>query len=143
MTVVPIRSDTEVPTLPRLAAFTLLPAAALLSAAAFATPAPAAPTAHAAAAKKCPLSAAKQRKLGATYVTSLKVTGVTCSAAEKVVIKYHACRHKHGAAGTCTTKVAGYKCTEKRGATIPTQYDSIATCKSGAKRIVQSYEQFT
>ena len=50
------------------------------------------------AAKICNISG-KERKLGATYVTALKVRTVTCGKAEKVVKAYHRCRFDAGRQG--------------------------------------------
>lgn len=96
--------------------------------------------AHGASARTCDIHG-KERKLGATYVTSLKATGVSCASAEKFVKAFHKCRHRHGKAGRCA-RLSGYRCTEKRES-IPTQYDSRATCTRGSRRIVQVYTQNT
>jgi hypothetical protein len=92
------------------------------------------------AARTCNIDG-KQRKLGTTYVTTLKASHVSCAKAIRFVKAYHKCRHKHGAAGKCR-RLQGYKCTEKRES-IPTQYDSRATCTKGQRRIVQTYTQNT
>jgi hypothetical protein len=84
------------------------------------------------------------RRLGATYVTSLSATNVSCTKAKRVVKAFNACRKAHGGAdGTCTSSVQGYHCTEKRGAAIPTQYSSRVTCRSAARRVQFAYTQFT
>jgi hypothetical protein len=84
------------------------------------------------------------RKLGTTYVTSLKTTQVSCTKAKRVVKAFNACRKAHGGAdGTCTSSVQGFRCTEKRGAAIPTQYSSRVTCRSAARRVQFAYTQFT
>lgn len=87
----------------------------------------------------------KERKLGTTYVTSLKVTGVSCATGQRVVKAFHACRHKRGAAGTCRTRVNRYSCTEKRPASLrgPVSYDGDVTCKRGSRRVVHHYQQNT
>jgi hypothetical protein len=100
----------------------------------------ASPIAYVARAHACNIRG-KQRKLGTTYVTSVKVSRVSCSRALRFVKAYHKCRHKHGAAGRCR-RLRGYKCSEKREA-IPTQYDSRATCSKGRRRITQTYTQNT
>jgi hypothetical protein len=97
-------------------------------------------TAHGASARTCNIHG-KERKLGATYVTSLKATGVSCASAETFVKGFHKCRHRHGAAGRCA-HLNGYRCTEKRES-IPTQYDSRATCTRAHRKIVQVYTQNT
>ena len=96
--------------------------------------------AHGAAAHTCNIRG-KERKLGTTYVTSLKATGVSCTSAEKFVKSFHACRHRHGKAGRCP-HLSGYRCTEHRES-IPTQYDSKATCTRGQRKIAQVYTQNT
>jgi hypothetical protein len=96
--------------------------------------------AHGASARTCDIHG-KERKLGTTYVTSLKATGVSCASAEKFVKSFHKCRHRHGKAGRCA-HLSGYRCTEQRES-IPTQYDSRATCTRGHRRIVQVYTQNT
>jgi hypothetical protein len=96
--------------------------------------------AHGASARTCDIHG-KERKLGATYVTSLKATGVSCASAVTFVKAFHKCRHRHGRAGRCA-HLDGYRCTEKRES-IPTQYDSRATCTRGGRKIVQVYTQNT
>jgi hypothetical protein len=83
----------------------------------------------------------KERKLGTTYVTSVKATHVSCGSALKFVKSFHKCRHRHGRAGHCA-HLQRYRCREQREA-IPTQYDSRATCKRGQRKIVQVYTQNT
>src|SRR3954449_10527753 len=84
------------------------------------------------------------RHLGATYVTSLSATQVSCAKAKRVVKAFNACRKAHGGAdGTCTSPVQGFRCAEKRGAAIPTQYSARVTCRSAARRIQFAYTQFT
>ncbi len=96
------------------------------------------------AATKCSVKG-KEQKLGTTYVTTLKVTGVSCASGESVVKAFHACRHKRGAAGRCSAKVKGYACSEKRPAALkgPISYDADVTCKNGARRVVHHYQQNT
>jgi hypothetical protein len=84
------------------------------------------------------------RTLGTTYVTSLKTTRVSCPKAKGVVKAFNRCRKAHGGAdGTCRSSVQGFRCTEKRGAAIPTQYSSRVTCRSAAQRVQLAYTQFT
>ncbi len=96
------------------------------------------------AAKICNISG-KERKLGATYVTALKVRTVTCGKAEKVVKAYHRCRFDAGGkAGKCSRRVqSGWSCSDRRFNKIRTQYDARATCKKGDARIWHTYTQFT
>jgi hypothetical protein len=97
------------------------------------------PVAHASA--KCNISG-KERSLGATYVTSVTATRISCSSALKVVKAFHKCRKANGPAGRCVKRVSGYACSEKREA-IATQFDARATCKKGSRTIVQQYTQNT
>jgi hypothetical protein len=107
----------------------------------------ASPTAHAAGFSPCDING-KQQQLGASYVTSLKVQGVTCTKAEKVIKAYHRCRHSNGGpAGNCTTPVLGFNCKDGRRTGVPNvQYDATAKCRKAsnpAKRIKSSYTQNT
>jgi hypothetical protein len=97
------------------------------------------PVAHPSA--KCNISG-KERKLGATYVTSLTASGVSCSSAQTLVKAFHKCRREHGGADGKCSKVSGYRCTEKREA-IPTQFDARATCTKGKSKVTQTYTQNT
>jgi len=84
------------------------------------------------------------RKLGTTYVTSLKVERVSCAKAKKVIKAFNACRKAHGGAkGRCARRVLGYRCSEQRGDSIPTQYTSTATCKDADRGVRFRYTQYT
>jgi hypothetical protein len=84
------------------------------------------------------------RKLGTTYVTSLKVQHVSCARGKSVVKAFNACRRANGGLkGRCEKRVLGYRCTEKRGNSIPTQYSSKATCKSATRTVRFAYTQYT
>ena len=84
------------------------------------------------------------RKLGTTYVTSLKVSHVSCAAAKRVVKAFHACRRAHGGVkGRCAKRVSGYRCSERRGDTIPTQYSAKVTCTRSPRSIRFNYTQYT
>jgi hypothetical protein len=107
-----------------------------------ASPAAAAPSPVARAAKACDI-AGKERKLGTTYVTTLSATGTSCATARKVVKAFHACRHRHGKGGRCTRRVARFRCTESRFNEIPIQYDSRVTCRRGKARVRHTYTQNT
>jgi hypothetical protein len=86
----------------------------------------------------------KERKLGATYVTSLSVTKTSCANGERIVKAFHRCRRSNGGAdGRCRRRVSGYRCRERRGAEIRTQYSSRVTCRSGSRRVRHRYTQFT
>lgn len=96
-----------------------------------------------AALKSCSVRG-KERKLGATYVTTLKVDRTSCASAEKVVKAFHRCRRANGGAdGFCRARVSEYACKETRFNKITTQYDSRVTCRRGTKRISFTYTQFT
>jgi hypothetical protein len=103
------------------------------------------PGAHASVAlTPCDLSG-KQQTLGASYVTSLKVLGVSCTKGEHVVKAYHACRHANGGAGgKCSSKVLGFSCKESGRQEVPNvQYSATMKCRKGAKRVKSSYTQNT
>jgi ABC-type glycerol-3-phosphate transport system substrate-binding protein len=100
----------------------------------------ASPTASGAAA--CDLSK-DGRKLGATYVTSLSATKVSCTKAKSLIKSFNKCRRAHGGADGKCTSFSGYTCSERRKA-IPTQFSAKVTCKaSGARRLKLAYTQFT
>jgi hypothetical protein len=85
----------------------------------------------------------KQQDLGASYVTSIQVGGVSCSQAEKVVVAYHHCRLQNGGAGgTCTTAVEGFDCTEGARQSVPgVQFNATADCRKGDAEIKSTYTQ--
>jgi hypothetical protein len=84
------------------------------------------------------------RKLGTTYVTSLKVQHVSCAKAKRVVKAFNVCRRANGGVkGRCVKRVLDYRCSETRGASIPTQYSARATCKTGSRVVSFSYTQYT
>lgn len=82
------------------------------------------------------------RKLGPTYVTSLKVFHVSCAQGVSLVRAFHKCRMVKGKKGRCTHTVQGYRCTEKRGG-IKTQFSGKVTCTRGRASVVHTYTQFT
>ena len=84
------------------------------------------------------------RKLGTTYVTSLKVQHVSCAKAKRVVKAFNACRRADGGVkGRCVKRVLDYRCSETRGASIPTQYSARARCKTGNRVVSFRYTQYT
>jgi hypothetical protein len=122
-------------------------AAALLGAAVLAQAGEASPTAHTASFSPCDISG-KQQDLGTSYVTSLKVQGVGCTKAERVIKAYHDCRHDNGGPeGTCGKTVFGFKCKDGQRTGVPNvQYNATAKCRkvtNSAKRIKSSYTQNT
>lgn len=126
---------------PRAALAALVLSTATASGAGAATAAGSPPVAQAAAACKVP---ADGRGWGPTYVTMLRVQGTGCSTGKALVKAYFRCRKADGGVkGTCERKVDGFRCTEKRGAAIPTQFDATVTCRKGGARVVHAYTQFT
>src|SRR3954447_26828465 len=107
----------------------------------------AAPVAHTASFSPCDISG-KQQNLGASYVTSLKVQGVSCAKGEKVIKAYHRCRHQGGGpAGTCGATLFGFKCKDGKRTGVPNvQYNATAKChkvSNPSKRVKSRYTQNT
>ena len=105
----------------------------------------ASPVAHEASFLPCDIDG-KQQNLGASYVTSLKVQGVSCAKAEKVITAYHQCRHQNGGpAGTCSDTLLGFKCKDGKRTGVPNvQYNATAKChkvSSASKRVKSRYTQ--
>ena len=103
------------------------------------------PIAHAASFAPCDISG-QQQDLGASYVTSLKVQGVSCVKAEKVIKAYHQCRHQTGGpAGTCGATLNGFKCKDGKRTGVPNvQYNATAKChkvSNASKRVKSRYTQ--
>jgi hypothetical protein len=84
----------------------------------------------------------KERRLGATYVTSLSATGVSCRTAESLVKTFHRCRRERGGADGRCPRISAYRCSERRSA-APTQFDSRTTCKRGSRTVRFAYTQNT
>ena len=101
-----------------------------------------APVAHASA--TCHLSNHDQRGgLGPSYVTSLSVSGTSCSTGVKVVRAYYQCRVRAGGVkGYCHSSVLGFHCTEHRTG-ISIQFDAKVSCASGHRRVYHTYVQDT
>jgi hypothetical protein len=107
----------------------------------------AAPVAHTASFSPCDING-QQQKLGASYVTSLKVQGVSCAKGQKVIKAYHQCRHQSGGpAGTCGATVLGFKCKDGARNGVPNvQYNATAKChkvSNASKRVKSRYTQNT
>jgi hypothetical protein len=85
----------------------------------------------------------KQRNLGASYVTTIQVSGVGCAQAEKVITAYHGCRAKNGGpGGTCDTLVEGFTCTEGARQSVPgVQFNAAVDCRKGESEIKSDYTQ--
>lgn len=123
---------------------TAIAAVALISAIAVGSGS-ASPTAQKAAFTACNIDG-KQKTMGASYVTSLKVQGVSCAKGEKVIRAYHQCRHANGgAAGSCGSTVLGFTCKDGKRIGVPdVQYNATAKCRkvsNADKRIKSSYTQ--
>jgi hypothetical protein len=122
----------------------ILAAAALLGAV-LAPSGSASPVAHQASFSPCDISG-DQQNLGASYVTSLKVQGVSCAKGEKVIRAYHQCRHQNGGpAGNCSAQVLGFKCKDGKRTGVPNvQYNATAKChkvSNASKRVKSRYTQ--
>lgn len=101
--------------------------------------------AHTASFSPCDISG-KQQDLGASYVTSLKVQGVSCTKGEKLIKAYHRCRHQAGGpAGTCSATLLGFKCKDGGRTGVPNvQYNATAKChkvSNASKRVKSRYTQ--
>lgn len=98
-----------------------------------------------ASATNCSLTSKEQRSLGASYVTSLKVAGVSCGKGKGVTLAFNKCRTAGGKPqGKCNRKVGKWRCAEKRYDAVPgVQYSSKVTCSWGKKRVLSTYTQNT
>ncbi len=86
----------------------------------------------------------EERKFGPTYVTKLTVARVSCTTGKRLVRAYYRCRVASGGAdGRCRKRVLGYSCRERRTNVISTQFDATVSCRSGSRRVVHKYTQFT
>ena len=107
----------------------------------------AAPVAQTASFSACDISG-QQQNLGASYVTSLKVQGVSCAKGEKLIRAYHQCRHQTGGpAGNCASTLLGFKCKDGARTGVPNvQYNATAKCHkvpNSSKRVKSTYTQNT
>lgn len=84
----------------------------------------------------------KETSLGASYVTSLKVEGVSCAKGESVIKAYHACRKDKGG-GVCASPGGGYSCKEGKRTGVPdVQYSATVKCRKGdSKRVKSRYTE--
>jgi hypothetical protein len=105
----------------------------------------AAPAGSAASSLKTCSIEGKERRLGTTYVTTLRVRGVSCATGERVVRAFQRCRRAKGVRGRCARRVLRYRCTETRPSdeTIPTQFTGHVTCRRGTERVTHVYQQNT
>jgi hypothetical protein len=91
----------------------------------------------------CDLTPHEQRHLGASYVTSLKVSHVSCKRGKEVTKDFNDCRTAGGKPqGKCNHDVDGFSCDEHRFDAVPhVQYNSRVTCTRGAKVVKSTYTQ--
>ncbi len=81
---------------------------------------------------------------GTGYITSVKVTAVTCAKGNQIAVAYYKCRVKAGGiTGHCKTKVLGFTCKESARESIPTEFDARVTCTKGKEKVVHTYQQNT
>lgn len=101
----------------------------------------AAPSASASRALTACNISGKEKSLGASYVTSVKVEGVSCAKGIKLVKLYHQCRKDKG--GVCGSPGLGFSCKEGKRQEVPgVQYSTTMKCrKGGSKRVKSSYTQ--
>jgi hypothetical protein len=85
----------------------------------------------------------RQQELGASYVTSIEVSGVKCQQAEAVIKAYHQCRFENGGpGGTCDAPVQGFECTEANRQEVPgVQFLADVDCRRAEAQIHSSYTQ--
>jgi hypothetical protein len=110
------------------------------SAASLAAGSSSAPTAT--AARRCRV-AGRQRRLGASYVTRIDASGISCSGAYAVVRGYHRCRKSRGGADGRCPRFNGWRCSEGTRRRSPTQYDARAICRKSGRSVSQRYTQNT
>ncbi len=79
---------------------------------------------------------------GSGYFTSLSVTRTGCSRGKSVALAHYRCRVKRGRAGRCTSRVLGYRCSERRNS-IPTEINARVTCRRSSAKVVFTYQQNT
>lgn len=72
--------------------------------------------------------------LGADYVYSLKVRGISCDAGKELTAAFNDCRHDNGGANGKCKRVAGYRCKQRKLDSSPTLLQAKATCKKGSNK---------
>ena len=97
----------------------------------------------ASASKSCHLSVSQQRHSGATYLTQLSVSGVSCATGLKVEKDWQACRHSTAGHRTCKRRVDGYACRQTILGSIKTEYDAKVSCTRGSRVVKFTYQQNT
>ncbi len=78
---------------------------------------------------------------GNGYITSLKVTKVSCRTGRAVALGYFRCRIRKGKTARCTRRVEGYRCRETRRTRIATELNARVSCTRGSRRVVHTYQQ--
>ena len=78
---------------------------------------------------------------GDGYFTSLSVRGTSCSAGKTVQRNHYRCRVRNGGKdGRCSSRVDGYRCSERRNR-ISTEINGRVSCRKGSRRISFTYQQ--
>ena len=95
------------------------------------------------ASKSCHLTINQQRHSGATYLTQLSVSGVSCSTGLKLEKAWQACRKKTAGHRTCKKRVSGYSSSQKILGSSKVEYDAKVTMKRGSKKVTFIYQQNT
>ena len=80
---------------------------------------------------------------GSGYFTALTVKGASCGKGRRVTLAHYRCRTSSGKSGRCGRRVLGYRCSEGKRNSIPTEFNARVTCRRGAKRVVYVYQQNT
>ena len=124
--------------MPRLALIAILTIVASLAAASTVS---AADGPHAQAAGRCGVG--NTRGYGPTYLLSLGVSHTSCRNGKRLVRAYYNCRKHHGGRRGHCSGTLGYRCSEHRFDSIPSQFSARVKCHKGGRRINHTYEQFT
>ncbi len=96
----------------------------------------ASPVAH--AARGCGSSSSGSLRGG--YYLGLNVKGTGCATGRRVQAGWQSCRLKHGLAGRCTARVAGFSCHEQRQS-ISIQITARVSCRRAGKTVGWTYQQ--
>ena len=85
----------------------------------------------------------KERDLGASYVTSVKVHNTSCRKGLKVTKAYNECRKDHGGPKSrkCPGRAEGFKCDTNVLAESSAQFDAKFKCTKGSKKVTGTYTQ--
>ncbi|MHB8693163.1 MAG: hypothetical protein ACYDHH_18160 [Solirubrobacteraceae bacterium] len=98
------------------------------------------PVAHTAA--NCSL-AGKYTSLGPTYVEKLTASGTSCATGISLIKAYNRCRLKAGGPkGRCTSKIMGFRFSEKRNSS-PVQFVALVRATKGHAVVTFTYTQNT